>query len=290
MTDLPGGGLPGEVPHFRPPAGPILFRRRAGRLAALGQGHAAGDYLAFLARLAAAQADAAARLRLSPNGRDLPPGRPLDVRGPPPPEWRDALGAIASALGDAPMPGPAREALAALGRLGTPGLDSLAARVLDGALGPGDLAPAPFVGAALQVAYGGLAAGLPPGAVARAGDAGCPACGFAPVAGAVLGNDKLRYLVCGLCGSEWHLTRLQCAVCRSAERVSYLALEGHPGPAKAEICDGCMVYTKLLYVESDPALEPFADDLASLALDLLVAERGYARNGRSLFLATAAEG
>jgi FdhE protein len=290
MTDLVGGGTLGEVPHFRPPAGPNLFRRRAERLAVLGQSHSAGDFLAFLARLAGAQAEAAGRLRLSPNGRDLPPGRPLDVRSPPPPEWRDALGAIASALGETPMPGPAYEALAALGRLGAPALDALSARVLAGTLGPDDLATAPFVGAGLQVAYGGLAAELPPGAVARAGDAGCPACGFPPVAGAVLGDDKLRYLVCGLCGSEWHLTRVQCAVCRSAERVSYLALEGDPGPAKAEICEGCMVYTKLLYVESAPALEPFADDLASLALDLLVAERGYTRNGRNLFLATAAEG
>jgi FdhE protein len=185
------------------------------------------------------------------------------------------------------MPGPARQALAALETLGAEGLESLAGRVLAGELRAGDLAQAPFAGAALQVAYAGLAASLPPGAVARADDAGCPACGFPPVAGAVLGDDKLRYLVCGLCGSQWHLTRLQCAVCRSAERVSYLALEGQAGPARAEICEDCRVYTKLLYVESAPALEPFADDLASMALDLLVAERGYVRNGRNLFLATA---
>ena len=101
MTELVGGGQLGEVPHLRPAAGPALFRRRADRLAVLSAGHSAGDFLAFLSRLATAQAEAAGRLRLSPNGRDLPPGRPLDVQGPPPPEWRVALGAIAPEIGRA---------------------------------------------------------------------------------------------------------------------------------------------------------------------------------------------
>jgi len=116
-------------------------------------------------------------------------------------------------------------------------------------------------------------------------EAGCPLCGGAPVAGVVLGDDKLRYLVCGLCATQWHHTRAQCVLCRSSSALAYLALDGPaPGPAKAEACQACRAYLKLLYVELDPRLEPFADDVASLALDLLVAERGLERLGQSLFL------
>lgn len=293
MTEpqLVGGGDLGEPRYLRPPAGAALFQRRSQRLAALAPGHAAGDFLEFLSRLCAAQREAAERLRLSPNGRDLPTSRPLDVAAPPPAEWRGALGTILGALGEVPMPPPAREAVHRLARAAGADLDALAGRILRGELGPADLAPAPFAGAALQVAYGALASALPAESLARAADAGCPACGFPPVAGTVLGDDKLRYLVCGLCGSEWHLTRLNCALCRKQDRVSYFSVDGAPGPAKAEACDGCRAYTKLLYVEKAPLLEPFADDLATLALDMLMAERGYLKNGRNLFLAAAeAEG
>jgi FdhE protein len=286
---LPGGGADGEIPYLRPHPGAAAFRRRADRLAELAPGHAAGDFLAFAGRLAAAQAAAAGRLRLPPPAPGLPAARPLDLSAGPPPAWREALALLAADLARAPMPAPARAALEALGSRGGAELDALAGRLLGGELGAADLAPAPFAGAALQVVHTLRAAALPPGAVARAADAGCPVCGFAPVAGVVLPEDRLRYLVCGLCASEWHLTRVQCALCRSAERLSYLVVEGAEGPAKAEVCDGCRAYTKLLYREKAPGLEPFADDLATLALDLLVGERGYAKHGRNPYLASAAE-
>jgi FdhE protein len=290
MSDaqLLGGGDLGEIPYLRPAAGAALFQRRAQRLAALAPGHAAGDFLELMAALCAAQRGAADGLRLSPNGRDLPAARPLDVSGQPPPaEWRVALAAVLRGLEKVPMPGPAREALGQLSAATPQDLEALAGRILRGELEPGDLARAPFAGAALQAAYGMLAKSLPLDAIPRASDPWCPVCGFPPVAGVVLGDDKLRYLVCGLCGCEWHLTRLNCALCRKQDHVSYYTVEGSEGPAKAEACSGCGAYTKLLYVEKTPLLEPFADDLATLALDLLMAERGLARNGRNLFLAAA---
>lgn len=278
----------GPIPYLRPAAGPALFRRRAERLAALAPGHAAGDFLLFLSRVCAAQHEAAGRLRLSPNGRDLPPGRPLDVAAPPPPEWREALAHLVGALRAAPMPPEARQVLDGLAGAAPGALDPLAARLLSGELRTADVAAAPFVGAALQVAYAGLASALPREAVARAEDPACPTCGFAPAVGVILGDDRLRYLSCALCASEWHVTRLNCAVCLRQDDVGYLEIEGAGGAAKAETCGRCKVYTKILHVERAPALEPLADDLATLALDLLVAERGFARNGRNLFLATAA--
>jgi FdhE protein len=41
---------------------------------------------------------------------------------------------------------------------------------------------------------------------------------------------------------------------------------------------------KVLYQQTDPALDPIADDVASLGLDLLVREAGYRRGGVNPFL------
>jgi FdhE protein len=287
---LVGGGDLGEVPYLRPhPGAPAVFARRAARFEALAPGHAAGDYLALLQRVAAAQRAVAGRLRPDP----LPPpaagALPLDAGGPLPAAWPEALRQLLAELSGLAGPPPVRAALARLGQLAPPDLDALAGRLLAGRLGPLDVPVAPFAGAALQVVFTGLAAGLPAGSLARV-EEGCPACGASPTAGVVLGDDKLRYLVCGLCATTWHHTRVQCVLCRSAAAVSYLGIDGSPGPARAETCDGCQAWLKLLYLERDPLLEPLADDVATLALDLLVGERGYQRIGQNPYLVAGAGG
>jgi FdhE protein len=280
---LSGGGDLGEVHYLRPhPGAPAVFARRSSRLAALAPGHAAGDYLALLARVARAQRVVAERLRLAPRPPAAAGVLPLDLVAPPP-AWREALGGLLSELHGVEAPPPVGDALERLGRLPAADLDLLAERVLAGCPGPLDVPVAPFAGAALQVAFTSLAAGIAPAAVARV-EEGCPLCGSSPTVGVVLGDDKLRYLVCGLCATWWHHTRARCVLCRSSAAVTYLALEGAPGPARAEACDGCQAYLKLLYVEQGPQLEPLADDAATLALDLMVGERGYRRLGLNLYL------
>jgi FdhE protein len=285
------GGLE-EIAPLRPPAPATLFARRAARFRALAPGHTLSEYLELLGRLAAAQDAAAALLAPSPNGLDLPRERPLDaVNHRRAPEWREALRAIVAALRGADGPPETRAALELLAALPPPELEAVADRVLANAVMGADLAAGPFVAAALQVYFSALAGQLPPGAVARQKD-GCPVCGSLPVAGVVLAEDKLRYLVCSLCATQWHRTRVQCAACGESKGLSYYALEGEraaaaglaAGTAKAEACPTCKGYTKLFYAEKDLALEPFADDVATLALDLLMAEDGWARHGVNLFL------
>ncbi|MFO0583934.1 MAG: formate dehydrogenase accessory protein FdhE [Anaeromyxobacter sp.] len=208
------------------------------------------------------------------------------------------------ARGRADAPG-GRDAVAALPRRPAAELDGLALRALTGELAQADLAAAPFVGAALQVAFGAHAARIDPASVPRRPDASCPVCGQLPAVGVVQADDKLRHLHCGVCGTEWHKTRLQCVLCASGAHVTYLGLAprlrpaeqssaeptlGVDGddPARAEACEPCEAYLKLLYRERAPGLEPLADDLASIALDLLVAERGLLRIGRNPYLASAA--
>jgi FdhE protein len=147
---------------------------------------------------------------------------------------------------------------------------------------------APFVAAALQAYFAALAAELGDAPVDRS-RRGCPVCGSPPVAGVVGGDDRVRHLACSLCGTEWHLPRIQCWDCRSTSGISYLSVEGEPG-LKAELCASCGAYLKLFYRERRPAAEPVADDVASLTLDLLAAQEGWARGGVNLFLLGGGDG
>jgi FdhE protein len=283
QAGLVGGGELGEVPYLRPHPGVApLFARRAARLADLAGGHAAGDYLHLLSRLAEAQRSAAERLGTAQPIVASPAGPPLAGAGPWHAAWRPSLRTILLSLRGEDSP-PVREALDRLAVADQAALEPMAGRLLAGEVPASEVATAPFLGAALQVALTWGAAAVLPEQVDRA-EAGCPLCGAAPVVGLVLGDDRLRYLVCGLCATAWHHTRVQCVVCRSGAALSYLVVEGDAGPAKAEACQDCQAYLKLLYVEKAPALEPLADDVATLRLDLLMAERGLRRLGRNPLL------
>ena len=66
--------------------------------------------------------------------------------------------------------------------------------------------------------------------------------------------------------------RIKCTLCGSTKGIAYQEIEGHGDTIKAETCDSCRGYVKVLHQHKDPALEPIADDIASLGLDLLVRE------------------
>lgn len=272
----------GDIVPLRLPRPAELFARRAERFQELASGHAAGDFLEAMASLCRAQGAALARAAAPPGG-ELPARVPLRASEWRRPGWRPALEVILAEMRRVPLPAAAGAALERLSRLPEADLEAFAEALLAGATGRLDLAAVPFVAAALQVHFAALASSLDAGAVERP-DRGCPVCGSPPVAGLVLGGDKLRYLACSLCGSEWHLTRVICSTCRQSGALRYLVIQGDPDGAKAEACGDCGTYLKLFYVEERPRAEPFADDAASIALDLLVSEEGYARGGVNLFL------
>jgi FdhE protein len=126
----------------------------------------------------------------------------------------------------------------------------------------------------------------------------CPVCATRPVASIVrVGGERnnLRYLACALCNTEWNVARIKCSACEEDKGVHYLALsaaadEGDPATntagleaaRKAEACDECKSYLKIFYQDKDAYVDVQADDLASLALDVLVDERGFGRSGPNL--------
>jgi FdhE protein len=68
----------------------------------------------------------------------------------------------------------------------------------------------------------------------------------------------------------------------------HFMIEGSSGAVKAETCDECGTYLKIMYMDKELHVDPVADDLASLALDLKVGDNGLLRSGPLLFLATGA--
>lgn len=282
----------GEIPYLRLPARESCFKDRAARLRQLASGHTLGDFLGFMATIADAQHDVLQHFGTVA----LPDPAQLDLskqHGMPPlaaqtwtldPVWREALIAITrAALPHAPAP-----AQAAIGRVQemTPAaLEKIAHAILDGHYGEAALGCAPFVAAALQTYWTHMAITLGASALGRVEPTNlCPVCGSPPSISVVrIGPDHgLRYLHCSLCGSEWHMVRAKCSNCESSKGLHYYGIEGDRGAVKAEACGECGSYLKILYLDKDPQLDPVADDLATLALDILMDERGVPRSGPNL--------
>ena len=283
----------GEIPFLRVPARDSFFKDRAERFRQLAREHKMGEFLAFMARIADAQH---AALQSFPSV-SLPDANQLvqsREHGMPPlaarnwkrdPAWRDAVHKIAAVVATV-APTPAQETIARIGNMTNDELEKLADAVLDGHAEL-DLAAAPFIVAALQVYWAHMAVTLGNAAFARTDMPNlCPVCASAPVASIVrIGSEHgLRYLHCSLCGTEWHMVRTKCSNCESTKGIAYYAIEGDKGAVKAEACEECGSYLKILYLDKDPYLDPTADDLASLALDILLDESGVQRSGPNLFL------
>jgi FdhE protein len=276
-------GIP-EIAYVCPPVGEHIFARRAARLRSLAPGHPLGDYLAATAWLADAQQAAWDAIPVVSNEKPLTGEFPFhSVEWRRDDTWRLMLKTILSKMEKAPLPPPARTALGHLCTSSPAELDTYADALLAGEYARIELASAPCLGAALQVYWTALA-----GAIEAPGEPRsrleCPVCAFPPVAGVLRPDSKLRYLVCGLCNTEWYLPRLTCSNCGSTESLSYLSIENDSGGTKAECCARCHAYLKLFYPEASPAAEPFADDVATLALDILVSEEGFSRAGPNFYL------
>jgi len=274
------------------------------------------DYLSFVAALAGAQQQAIKDLA----SLDLPDpaqlranvdrfGAPLPAIGwPRDPGWRAGLRGMLERL----EPGLTSETRDLVRRLAgeSDAFYELQADRLLGAVTVGlDLAAAPLIGAALQVYWVRLvaeAAGRFGASIFDRPAQGslCPCCGSRPTVSVVrIGGleSGYRYLHCALCSAQWHLVRIMCSHCLGTKGIHYQALDlvesavqatGSKMPrqrapiaaVRAECCDPCGHYLKILSMEKDPDLDPVADDLASVALDLLVSETGKTSAGINLML------
>ncbi len=279
----------GEIPELRLPHAD-LFGSRAVRLRQLAQGHTLGDYLSFVAGLADAQQlefgrhpkipQPDAELLSNCHKHEMPPLAPAGWH--PHPHWQEVARRLADALYDG-APAAGRESIFRLLGQKRDWLEAQAGFLMSSQFELLDLATAPIIGAALQVQWTYLARQLVPYQVARPEHANlCPVCGSHPVASVVRiggAENGLRYLHCALCGSEWHMVRSKCSNCDNTRDIAYFSIEGGENAVRAEACPECRTYLKILQQEKDPHVDPVADDLASMALDLLMGEVDYVKSG-----------
>ena len=226
---------------------------------------------------------------------------PLPVSGARPASWRTVFAAILDQLEPLAKEQPQMAGvLAQLRELDAAqlegGADAVLAELTEGV----DPLHAPFIAAALQVVWAMRASQLDSPAVQPlVTNTLCPVCGSHPVASVIrIGGQSqgYRYLHCSACASEWHMVRVKGSCCEHTSRIAYQSLEAADDKtvaaadpalinkandpskvARAETCEDCKTYRKIFNQEHDFNVEPLADDLASLTLDLLVGEAGYAR-------------
>lgn len=281
-------------PFARPPDPDRLFTARAARFAALAEGHDLAPYLRFLAGLCAAQAavqdglpepDAVAPEVLERAQQHKMP--PLDRGGfAPDAAFIATLERLIDAAARLEMPEPAYAALQRVIAADGAARETMIQNVLAEAIPVEALAEHIFVAAALQVHFARLAARLDAKRLQPVGEGVCPCCGGAPTATVLVNWPRVtgaRYCACSLCGTLWNHVRSKCTLCGSTRKILFQEIEG-AGNIKAETCDECHGYMKVLNQQKDAALEPVADDVATLGLDLLVRELGFRRGGVNPFL------
>ncbi|QTD46399.1 formate dehydrogenase accessory protein FdhE [Ottowia testudinis] len=297
-----------DFARLLPPQPGQVFAGRAVRMRQLAAGHAMRDYLLLMAVICEAQHEqlatypAVALPSREQAGAAATAGQPLlhTASWPRDPvwreEWRALLGRVLNKL---PEDSPARPSVEALRVLPDDALERQADRLLAG-IGLGvDLAAAPLIAAGLQLHWTHLVsatAAAQPGAFGMTDDATrCPCCGSLPTASITrIGGEQegYRYLHCALCSAQWHMVRVKCTHCQGTGGIQYQALQaladaaasGEREAVQAETCDVCSHYLKIVHMGKDLHVEPVADDLATLTLDLLVSDAGFTRHGINFLL------
>jgi FdhE protein len=293
------GTILGEIakpPFAVLPDPPSLFEGRSRRLAALAPRHQLEPYLRFLAELTHAQYDVATAPDLPP--ALLPPADRIAKvleHGMPPLSralFEPDAAAMATAerlldrLAGVDMP---VETAATIAALRTASLDERCRKAHETLMDTEpveDLAQRALLAAGMQVHFARLAAQLRADDLKLVADSACPVCGSPVMTSMVVGWPKAynaRFCTCPLCATMWNVVRVKCLLCGSTDGISFREIEGSAA-VKAETCEKCRSYVKIFYQVNDPALDPLADDVASLGLDMLLAEECWKRGGHNPFL------
>jgi FdhE protein len=298
VTGLRPGSTLGEAakPPFAGLADPTtLFFHRTKRLAALAPAHNLAFYLSFLATLTRAQHDI--QRDLAP--ASLPPferiGQALqhgmatlaNAQLRPDPVIELAVERFLDRLADAEAPPEAARAIHALRTMAPADQRRLISTVLGDERIAQGVASQALVAAALPVHFVQLAALLTAEDLHRVADSACPVCCSAPITCSIIGwpnAHNTRFCTCSLCATMWTVVRVKCLWCGFTDGLAYQMIGGKPDTIKAETCEKCRSYVKVLYQVNDHALNPLADDVATLGLDMLMAHDGWQRRGQNPFL------
>jgi FdhE protein len=272
-----------------------VFLRRSERFAALAPGHQIEPYLHLLSQITRAQHDVQATMPTPP----LPAAKQLQLaRDNVMPPISTALMELDEAadrtfelllqrLSGDDLASTARGTVEAVERA-TPSArrEMMRAVLLDEV--PSDaVAEHVLAAAAVQLVFTRLAAELDVASLKNVADGACPSCGGAPSASAIVGwegSHGTRFCTCSMCATQWNVVRIKCLVCGSADGIAYHSIEGGSETIMGETCENCSSYVKMFHQHKDAALDPVADDVASLALDLTLTKEGWTRASINPFL------
>lgn len=295
LAPAPDIGQVASPPFAILPDPASIFRHRSQRFAALADGHQLSPYLEFLAALSGIQHTIQAGL----GQPDLPAPAILAQAyeyGMPPisvgnfkPEGMagETLECLIQALWGLSLPEQTRAALDRLAKAGTAAREAMMLAVLLGSVEEEALAEHVLVAASLQVHFSRLAAKLNADQLKPVADAACPSCGGAPMSSAVVGwpgAQGSRFCQCSLCATQWNVVRIKCLNCGTDKGIAYYGVEGGIEEVKAESCESCGSYVKIFHMHKAPHLDPLADDVASLGLDIMMRDKGWKRCGANPFL------
>lgn len=269
-----------------------VFARRSERLEFLAGSSRLAPYLRFLAALARVQARlAAAPVAPLPaeqaslaRAAAMPPIDRLALAADP--ALSAALDALLAEAAGIDQPDPARAALEAAQAADGVARARLFADVLADDVPVEQAAPSLYAAAAVQAHASRLAATLSADRLVPVRVGVCPCCGGRPAASLVVGTIRIegaRYAVCATCATMWNEVRVKCLACGSTKGIGYRGLS-EDAVIKAEVCDECASWVKILYQTKDPALDPIADDVGSLGLDARMRETEWRRAGFNPFL------
>lgn len=274
-----------------------LFKERANRFEVLAEGSRLAPYLKFLAGIAQIQSELASTLsplELIPADQveracanAMPAIDRLAMVSSP--DCRQVLQQFLERMEGLEKPPVAAEALAQVRAADDETFSWMIGNVVADNLPVESLAHHLYIAAAIQIHAARLAAGLDGSRLVPIGIGVCPACGGKPVASMVIGfygAEGARYACCSFCTTMWNEVRIKCLACGSTKGIGYRAVETGDEEAtiKAEVCDSCNSWVKILYQNRNPSLEVVADDVASLGLDLLMKDTEYKRAGFDPFL------
>ncbi|MBN6711659.1 formate dehydrogenase accessory protein FdhE [Haemophilus haemoglobinophilus] len=261
-----------------------LYQRRSERLKKLAKDHPLQDYLLFLSTLVDAQLSVLKDFPL-PKTENLTFNAyyPLHIKQwQRDPIWQDILQALLAKL----KPQANEMMLTTIENLEKSShteIEHLADQLLAQELSLVSSDKALFIWSALSVYWLQLVQQLPRQIEMESNKnlQHCPICASSPTASVVhLGSQQgLRYLHCSLCETEWNVVRSQCTNCEQSEKLDYWSIDNEFAAVKTESCGDCHSYLKIFYQEKDPYLEPIADDLASIFLDIEMEDKGFLRSG-----------
>lgn len=290
------GGI-AKAPFALAPNLSRLFKERVRRFEGLAESSRLAPYLRFLAAITQIQHDLAS---------ELPPPAPLDAdqlarardNAMPAidrsaiaasPVFRETLKQFLERAEAVEKPAAAADALARVQAADEEMLGWMFDNIAVDNIPVERIAEHLYVAAATQIHAARMASTLDAATLVPISVGVCPACGGKPVASMVIGfqgAEGTRYAGCSCCATMWNEVRVKCLACGSTKGIGYRAVEtgNEEATVKAEVCDTCSSWMKILYQNKNPSIEMVADDVASLGLDLLMKETEYKRAGFDPFL------